>query len=324
MDQLETILALMKLPGVGPARLRRALWAISKAKLPIADAFSESGRRLLANIGVGSTSPSVGVAAVAERLRQDDVHVIVAPFQELELSEFSRTNLPPVIFAKGALRLLGKPSVGFCGSRAATDRGLAVADDIAEQVTQNGINVVSGGAKGVDMTAHRTSLAQRGTTTVVLAEGVLEHRMRAELREVFDPARTLLVSEFFPDDRWMTGRAMQRNRTICALSRALVLIEARSTGGTFAAGQAALEMGLPLFTADYSAKHEGNDGNRILLDRGAHRLRQSRSTGRANTRDLLAVVQNSPPEVRSAKDPEERSADGQQDLWNGTEAAGRT
>jgi len=82
---------------------------------------------------------------------------------------------------------------------------------------------------------------------------------------------------------------MQRNRTICALSRALVLIEARATGGTFAAGEAALAMGLPLFTADYSTQLESNDGNRILLERGAVRLRQSRATGRANLTQLFAM-----------------------------------
>jgi DNA processing protein len=107
---------------------------------------------------------------------------------------------------------------------------------------------VSGGAKGVDIAAHKTALTHGGTTTVVLAEGILQYRMRHELRDIFDPARTLVVSEFFPEDPWIAGRAMQRNRTICALSRALVLIEARTTGGTFAAGEAALAMGVPLFT----------------------------------------------------------------------------
>lgn len=208
---------------------------------------------------------------------------------------FARRNLPPVLFVRGPADLMTVRSVGFCGSRSATERGLAVASDIAEQVARQGLNVVSGGAKGVDITAHRTALSRGGTTTVVLAEGILQYRMRNELRDVFDPARTFVVSEFFPDDRWLAGRAMQRNRTICALSRALVLIEARSTGGTFAAGEAALGMGLPLFTADYSAQHEGNDGNRILLERGALRLRQSRATGRANLAQLLEFARHEQP-----------------------------
>jgi DNA processing protein len=158
----------------------------------------------------------------------------------------ARRNLPPVLFASGPADMMAAASVGFCGSRSATERGLAVAADIAEQVARQGLNVVSGGAKGVDVTAHKTALSHDGTTTVVLAEGILQYRMRHELRDVFDPARTLVVSEFFHEDPWIAGRAMQRNRTICALSRSLVLIEARATGGTFAAGEAAVAMGLPL------------------------------------------------------------------------------
>lgn len=185
--------------------------------------------------------------------------------------------------------------MGFCGSRAATSRGLEVAADIAQQVSEQGFNVVSGGAEGVDLTAHKTALVSGGTTTVVLAEGILPYRMRDELRAVFDPERTVVLSEFFPDAPWLAGRAMQRNRTICALSRAMVLIEARASGGTFAAGQDALAMGVPLFTADYGAQLESNDGNRILLERGGVALRQSRTTGRANLAGLFEAVPHGRP-----------------------------
>ena len=184
------------------------------------------------------------------------MHCLIAPFGKLALPEMARRNLPPILFARGPADLMAAASVGFCGTRGATERGLAVAADIAEQVARQNLDVVSGGAKGVDITAHKTALAHSGATTVVLAEGILQYRMRLELRDVFDPARTLLVSEFFPEDPWIAGRAMQRNRTICALSRALVLIEARTTGGAFAAVEEALAMGLPLLAADYSAQLE--------------------------------------------------------------------
>jgi len=290
MDQLETVLTLMRLPGVGPARIRRALAVLSEAEMPIEEAFSPSGRRLLTASGVSPSAPQEAIAHVAERLRVDGVHCLVAPFRDLALPDRVRRNLPPVLFALGPTHLVATPSVGFCGSRSATDRGLEVAADIARQVSGEGFNVVSGGAKGVDITAHRTALTNGGTTTVVLAEGILQYRMREELRAVFDPARTLIISEFFPNAPWLAGRAMQRNRTICALSRAMVLIEARATGGTFAAGEAALAMGVPLFTADYSTKLESNDGNRILLERGGVALRRSRATGRANLARLFELA----------------------------------
>jgi DNA protecting protein DprA len=291
MDKLETILTLMRLPGVGPARIRRALAALSAAEMPIEEAFSASGRRLLTDSGVSPSAPQAAIGHIADQLRHEGVQCLVAPFSDWALPESARSNLPPVLFAMGPTYLVATPSVGFCGSRSATGRGLEVAADIAEQVSGQGFNVVSGGAKGVDITAHKTALEKGGTTTVVLAEGILQYGMRPELRAVFDPARTLLVSEFFPDAAWIAGRAMQRNRTICALSRAMVLIEARATGGTFAAGEAALTMGLPLFTADYSTQLESNDGNRILLERGAIALRQSRATGKANLARLFELVQ---------------------------------
>jgi DNA processing protein len=280
--------------------------------MPIEEAFSASGRRLLVDSGVNPSAPQAAIGHVAEQLRSEGVQCLVAPFGDLTLSEIARKNLPPVLFAVGPAHLVAMPSIGFCGSRSATARGLEVAADIAEQVSGQGFNVVSGGAKGVDITAHRTALANGGTTTVVLAEGILQYRMRQELSVVFDPARTLLVSEFFPDAAWIAGRAMQRNRTICALSRAMVLIEARATGGTFAAGEAALAMGVPLFTADYSTQIESNDGNRILLERGALALRQSRTTGKANLVRLFELAQR-----REAVGAEKVAAgDGQQDLFS--------
>jgi len=312
MDKLETILTLMRLPGVGPARIRRALAVLGESGMPIEEAFSASGRRLLTAGGVSPSAPQAVIGHVAEQLRRESVHCLVAPFGEFALPDSARKNLPPVLFAIGPTRLMAAPSVGFCGSRGATGRGLEVAADIAEQVAGQGFNVVSGGAKGVDITAHRTALASGGTTTVVLAEGILQYRMRQELRAVFDPARTLVVSEFFPDAPWLAGRAMQRNRTICALSRAMVLIEARRTGGTFAAGEAALAMGVPLFTADYSTKLESSIGNRILLDRGAIALRQSRATGRANLTRLLATARG---QDAGKQDGVGGSAVGQQELF---------
>jgi DNA processing protein len=312
MDKLETILTLMRLPGVGPARIRRALTALSAAEMPIEEAFSASGRRLLTDSGVSPSAPQAAIGHVADELGREGVRCLVAPFSDLALPESARRNLPPVLFAVGPTYLIATPSVGFSGARSATERGLEVAADTAEQVSGQGFNVVSGGAKRVDITAHRTALMNGGTTTVVLAEGIPQYRMRQELRAVFDPARTLVVSEFFPDAAWIAGRAMQRNRTICALSCAMVLIEARASGGTFAAGEAALAMGVPLFTADYSTQLESNDGNRILLERGGVALRQSRATGRANLARLFELARR-----REGADAEREGAvAGQQDPFS--------
>src|SRR5579863_606308 len=77
--------------------------------------------------------------------------------------------------------------------------------------------------------------------------------------------RSLVVSAFGPNLPWSVSHAMERNRTICGLSRAMVLIEARSTSGSIRAGRDCLKIGLPLFAAVYEGYPESATGNEELL-----------------------------------------------------------
>lgn len=294
-DRLAAALSVLRTRGVGPVRLRRALGEAHRRGMTLADSITDANRNLWSAIGAVPASPGRDEYVLADRLVADGVTVLVSG-EGIELPE----RAPPVLFAHGAVALLAQRGIGFCGSRKATDRGVEVARDIASQLAETRITVVSGGARGVDTAAHEAALKAGGATVIVLAEGIAEWKPRPALRSAIDPARTLVISEFHPTDRWMVGRAMQRNNTICALSAALVLIEARSKGGTFAAGESALRMGLPLFCAVYANESEASDGNRILLARGAHPLKQSRASGRANVASILEAARGAKPSVRVA------------------------
>ena len=64
----------------------------------------------------------------------------------------------------------------------------------------------------------------------------------------------------------------ERNRTICGLVHAMIVIEAGTTGGTWAAGQAALELGVPLFVLDFPNPAPSGEGNPLLLKKGGRPL----------------------------------------------------
>jgi DNA processing protein len=198
---------------------------------------------------------------------------------------------PVLLLCVGNLELLRLPSVGFCGSREASEKGIKVASDCASLLAHERINVVSGYAAGVDMNAHRAALAAGGTTTVVLAEGILRFRVKNEIKAHWDDRRTLIISEFGPNLPWRVSNAMQRNKTICGLARALILIEARSTGGSIQAGRDCLRFGLPLFAAVYEGAPESATGNAELLGQGARRLLKSRLTELPNVRPILELLQ---------------------------------
>lgn len=201
----------------------------------------------------------------------------------------------PVLSTLGNVGLLDTPGLGFCGSRKASEKGIAVTKDCAEQAVEAGFTVISGNAAGVDLAAHYTALACGGATILVLAEGIERFNIKRELRPVWDWARVLVISQFPSQAIWQAYRAMERNDVIIALSRVMIVVEAGETGGTLAAGLRTLQVGKSLFVADYENIEDVAPGNAQLLGRGASRLRRSRETGRANVGPLREIATRQRP-----------------------------
>jgi len=157
-------------------------------------------------------------------------------------------------------------------------------------MARKGVNIISGYASGVDMTAHKAALEAGGTTTLVLAEGILNFKIKRALKDVFDESRVLILSEFLPGIPWSVRNAMQRNSTICSLSQVMILIEAEKKGGSISAGRTSLKMGRPLFAPVYEGMPPTASGNRILLSQGAHGLKKSVKTMRANLTPIEDIL----------------------------------
>ena len=289
-------MTLLDAPGVGPRRVRKLLkrWR-NTPEVPVME------NRLIESVLTPAQIAALPecrdrVKRHWEELLRHDVRVL--SIIDSDYPEGLRNALgesaPVLLLCLGNLELLKRVSVGFCGSREASEKGMATARDSATLLANDKINIVSGFAAGVDMNAHRAALAAGGTTTVVLAEGILRFRVKKGIRDLWDESRTLVVSEFGPNLPWSISHAMQRNKTICGLSRAMVLIEARSTGGSIEAGRDCLKMGLPLFAAVYEGSPESATGNEELLTNGAKRLMKSRSRDLPNITPIIEAIANPP------------------------------
>ena len=163
----------------------------------------------------------------ADELAQHDIQVINlhdAAYPE-RLKRVLGKSAPPILASWGNLRLLHTPAVGWCGSRHASEQGIGFTEDTVQQAIEREITVVSGAAKGIDTAAHRTALASGGSTIVVAPEGILNFRLRSEIKKLASAANTLIVSEFQPNARWSTANAMTRNHTLIGLSNALIVVE---------------------------------------------------------------------------------------------------
>ena len=291
------LMALLDAPGVGPSRVRRLL-----RKRETSGQWNLTDRAFLLESLTESQVDAIPRSRErAERqwteLHEQGIEVVslVDPRYPSTLHQLLGDASPVILLCRGNLGLLDKIGVGFCGSREATDKGISTARATASQLAKVGVNVVSGYATGVDMAAHSAALEADGTTSIILAEGILRFRVKREIRALWDDRRTLVVSEFGANLPWSVSHAMTRNRTICGLSRALVLIEAKATGGSIQAGRDALRLQLPLFAAVYEGMPESATGNQELLREGAHSLMRSRASGLPNVAPVLNAVHSFAP-----------------------------
>jgi DNA processing protein len=151
-------------------------------------------------------------------------------------------------------------SVAVVGSRAASAYGSYVAAEFAASVAARGWAVVSGGAFGVDASAHRGALGADGVTVAVLACGV-DVPYPVGHTELFEAiaAQGVIVSEWPPGRTVSRLRFLVRNRVIAALATGTVVVEAGERSGAVNTARLARDLGRRLMavpgpvTSDQSA-----------------------------------------------------------------------
>ena len=151
-------------------------------------------------------------------------------------------------------------SVAVVGSRAATAYGSYVAAEFAASVAARGWAVVSGGAFGVDASAHRGALGADGVTVAVLACGV-DVPYPVGHTELFEAvaAQGVIVSEWPPGRTVSRLRFLVRNRVIAALATGTLVVEAGERSGAVNTARHARDLGRRLMavpgpvTSDQSA-----------------------------------------------------------------------
>jgi DNA processing protein len=165
------------------------------------------------------------------------------PRQLADLGRISRgdgSRIDRDTFAPTCLWVRGEPpltqvmerAVAIVGSRASTSYGNHIAMELAYGLAGRGWTVVSGGAYGIDASAHRGALSGAGVTAAVLACGV-DRPYPAGHSSLFERISDggLLISE------WPLGadphryRFLVRNRVIAALTRGTVMVEANARSG---------------------------------------------------------------------------------------------
>ena len=169
----------------------------------------------------------------------------------------------------GHLAHLVERSVAIVGSRAATAYGNGIATDLGADLVEQGVTVISGGAFGIDVAAHRGALAAGGPTVCVLANGVdvAYPPAHAALFETLAKDQ-LLVSELPPGAHPTRVRFLARNRLIAAMSRGTVVVEAALRSGARNTASWALGCGRPLMAVPGSVYSRASTATHLMIRNG--------------------------------------------------------
>lgn len=161
-------------------------------------------------------------------------------------------------------------TVSVVGARSCSAYGESVALNIAAELNQLGLGVVSGGAFGIDAAAHRGAVLAEGKTVAVLAGGVDVPYPRAN-SNLFDRILETgwLVSESPPGQIPLKHRFLIRNRLIAAWSLGTVVVEARIRSGAIATASHANNLGLEVMAIPGPVTAAASTGCHQLIRDGA-------------------------------------------------------
>lgn len=176
---------------------------------------------------------------------------------------------PDVLFVKGILPR--RQGLAVVGTRRATSYGLRLAESFGAVLAEAGVPVISGLAKGIDGAAHRGAVAAGGSTVAVLGCGAdrwypKSHRSLGE--RILDSGGAVL-SEYPPGTPPTGWRFPPRNRIISGLAAAVVVVEARASGGALITARTGLEQGREILAVPGDVDRAGSVGCNLLIRDGA-------------------------------------------------------
>lgn len=255
-----------------------------------------------------SSAPSAAIAAHIDLslqwARLPGNHVLTFADNAYPQALLTISDPPPVLYAKGRVELLSRPSLAIVGSRNATAQGAQNAERFAQALSHAGVSVMSGLALGIDAAAHLGALSahvDHASTVAVTGTG-LDLVYPAKHRELAHriAADGCLISEYPLGTPAIAANFPRRNRLISGLSQGVLVVEAALQSGSLITARSALEQGREVFAIPGSIHSP--------LAKGCHQLIRQGAKLVESAQDILeelrwqARVQTSSPSANAASD----------------------
>ena len=273
MSDLKDWLILLRATGLGVAGFHKLLSAFEQPEKILATSSAK-----LSELGFSKQTITAinhqNLEAVERDIEwadsADNHHIITLydPQYPPQLKTISQP--PPVLFVRGDPDYLRQPQLAMVGSRNPTAAGKRTASDFAKHLSNSGITITSGLARGIDGACHHGALQGIAGTVALVAHGLdivypAAHRALAE--DISNHGA--VVSEVPIGTEPHRGLFPRRNRIISGLSLGTLVVEAALKSGSLITAKHAMEQNREVFAIPGSIHNPLSRGCHQLIRQGA-------------------------------------------------------
>lgn len=166
---------------------------------------------------------------------------------------YSKISDPPIfLYVRGNIKLLNmKKSIAVIGTRECSGYGQKIASSTSKHFANEGYNIVSGLAIGIDTAGHKGALSAHGKTTAILTDvEKIYPKENLDLADEILENNGLLIAENPPGTFPHRGLFVSRDRLQSALSVGVFPVETDIKGGTMHTVRFSEDQRRPIFCPD--------------------------------------------------------------------------
>lgn len=218
------------------------------------------------------------------------------------------TNPPKVLYFRGEI-FPKENRFAVVGARRCSSYGKQMALEIAGDLAESGLTIVSGLAPGIDTAAHQAAVERKKRTIAVLGTGMdnksIYPRENLKLAEEILENNGCLISEYPPGTPGSKFTFPQRNRIISGLSLGVLVVEAKEKSGALITADWARKQQRKIFAVPGNVHSLNSKGCHFLIKRGAKLtenaydvLRELNSLKELNLPHLTSEAKQKPGETK--------------------------
>tara|TARA_B100000787_G_scaffold31421_1_gene21177 strand:- start:8349 stop:9449 length:1101 start_codon:yes stop_codon:yes gene_type:complete len=280
-EEILALLRLQKTKSIGDILAKKLIATFGNA----ADIFKEKENVLHKINGIGSYAIQNLLDDSTQKIAENELDYINN--NEIEYSYFLDNDYPknlqhcidaPILFFKdGDIDFSNERIISVVGTRTMTNYGSYFCDKLIEELSIYNPIIVSGFAYGVDICAHKAAMKNNLQTIAVLAHG-FEHIYPKSHKKYIHKVNECggFITDFFHNDTPQRENFLKRNRIVAGISKATIVIESASKGGSLVTADIANSYNRDVFAVPGRVNDSMSQGcNDLIFRNKAHLLKSS-------------------------------------------------